>query len=286
VKLAATIVIPTHSETRWHSLVRTIASARSQTFTPAEIVVVVDHNTALFRRIRRDIGGVTVLESTYGPGPAGTRNTGAFHAHTSLVAFLDDDTSADPLWLDRLIRPLGDPRVVGAGGAINPDWAMSRPRWMTDEFLWAVGGSPAGDVRAAGMLVRRDGFLAVGGFRTGAAGTDLRDRMTRLDGGRWVYVPAATVRCAIPSGRTTFAAFLKGCYEGGRTGNRTSALRHVVAGVRGGGSDRALRAGGALAGGAATGVGGLVGSLFGPPPGDLSRSSRPAPIDRRAASLK
>lgn len=275
---SVTIVIPAHADTRWHSLVRTIASARSQTLIPAEIVVVVDHNTPLFRRVRRDIGGITVLENAYRPGVAGTRNTGAFHAQTSLVAFLDDDTSADPLWLDRLARPFTDPRVVGGGGGITPDWAMTRPRWMADEFLWAVGGSQAGDVRAASMLVRRESFMAIGGFRAGAAGADLRDRLTRLDGGRWVFVPEATVRCAIPSGRTTFLAYLKGCYAGGRAGARPGALASAVRG-------HGLPAAGALAGVLAT----AAGALAGPTEGDLSDSPRPAAMTGRtdrAASLK
>lgn len=275
---SVTVVIPAHSETRWHSLVRTIASARSQTLIPAEIVVVVDHNTALYRRVRRDIGGITVLESAYGPGVAGARNTGGFHAQTSMVAFLDDDTSADPRWLDRLIRPFTDPLVVGAGGGITPDWAMSRPRWLTDEFLWAVGGSQSGDVRAASMLVRRDSFMAIGGFRAGAAGADLRDRLTRLDGGRWVFVPEATVRCAVPSSRTTFRAYLRGCYAGGRAGARPGAL---AAAVRGHG----LPAAGALAGLLAT----VAGVVIGPAEGDLPDSPRLPAMNRRTdrtASLK
>jgi len=290
---AATIVIPAHSETRWHSLVRTVASARSQTLIPADVVIVVDHNTALFRRVRRDIGGVTVLENAYGPGVAGTRNTGAFYAQTSLVAFLDDDTSADPRWLDRLIRPFADARVVGAGGGIDPDWAMSRPRWMTDEFLWAVGGSQAGDVRAASMLVRRETFMAVGGFRAGAAGTDLRDRMTRLGDGRWSYVAEATVRCAIPASRTAFPAFLKSCYDGGRDqvrtdkpGPRTPVLRHVAAAVRGRRFDQALRAAGAVAGVTATASGSVVGALRGPREQLESTASPVSGRNDRAASLK
>jgi glycosyltransferase involved in cell wall biosynthesis len=216
-----------------------------------------------------------VLENASGPGAAGARNTGALHAPTSLVAFLDDDTTADPRWLDRLIRPFADPRVVGAGGGINPDFAMSRPRWLPDEFLWAVGGSAAGDVRAASMMVRREPFLAIGGFRAGAAGADLRDRLVRLDGGRWTFVSGATVRCAIPAGRTTFFAYLKGCFAGGRAGARPGAP------IRG----RGWRSAGTLAGVIATGAGALVGS----PEGDLSDSPRSAPIagrTDRAASLK
>ena len=93
---AVSIVIPTHSEERWASLVRTVACARSQIYTPAEIVIVVDHNPALYRRARRDLAGVTVLENLYAQGVSGNRNTDSFHTHTALTAFLDDYLTADP----------------------------------------------------------------------------------------------------------------------------------------------------------------------------------------------
>jgi GT2 family glycosyltransferase len=241
-RLATTIVIPTHSEQRWNSLIRTVASARSQTRTPAEIIVVVDHNPALYRRIRRDLAGVTVLENAYAAGVSGNRNTGAFTAQTSLIAFLDDDTIADPNWLDHLVRPFADPTVVGTGGGINPDWESHRPRWMPEEFLWAVGGSYAGmptrtapirNVWSASMVVRHDVFTAVGGFRVGFGkigdqnrpeDTELCLRMAALDGGHWMYVPDAVIRHEVPAGRSTFGFFLQRCYAEGRGKVQMAAL--------------------------------------------------------------
>ena len=295
---AATVVIPTHSAQRWNSLVRTVATARSQTHTPAEIVIVVDHNTELYRRIRRDVPAVTVLENVYAQGVSGNRNTGAFHARTPLVAFLDDDTSADPHWLARLIRPFDDPRVVGTGGGIDPEWTGRRPRWLPDEFLWAVGGSYAGlptatapvrNVWSASMVVRRETFAAVGGFRVGFGklgdrnrpeDTELCLRMSALDGGRWMYVPTATIRHEVTAPHSTFGFFLRRCYAEGRgkvqmaglhAGAQTlgaeraylwslpgAVARNLGAALRGRGTDHALRAGGVLAGVAAAGVGGVV----------------------------
>jgi GT2 family glycosyltransferase len=295
--LATTIVIPTHSDERWSSLVRTVATARSQMHTPAEIVIVVDHNPALYHRIRRDLAGVTVLQNAYARGVSGNRNTGAFHARTPLVAFLDDDVTADPYWLGKLVQPFADPRVVGTGGGIRPEWEIRRPRWMPEEFLWAVGGSYAGmptrtapirNVWSASMIVRRDVFVAVGGFRVGFGklgernrpeDTELCLRMSAHDGGLWMYVPEAVIRHEVPAIRATFAFFLRRCYAEGRgkvqmagLGNDAAlgteraylwslpkaVVRNVAAALRGRGVDHALRAGGVVAGVAAAAYGGAV----------------------------
>ena len=228
------IVIPTHTERRWTSLVRTVESAWTQRYTPAEVVVVVDHNAALFARARRELDGVTVLQNTYARGASGTRNTGAFHTSTSLIAFLDDDTVASPDWLGNLIAPFSDPTVVGAGGGIAPNWSAARPRWMPDELLWTVGVSYAGmptataairNVWSASMVVRRDAFIAVNGFRAGFGklgdqnrpeDTELCLRMSAAGGGRWMYVPGAMIDHEVPTDRTTFRFLLRRCYAEGR----------------------------------------------------------------------
>jgi glucosyl-dolichyl phosphate glucuronosyltransferase len=295
---AVSIVIPTHSELRWPSLVRTVAAARSQQYRPAEVVVVVDHNPALYRRARRDLSGVTVLENLYAQGVSGNRNTGAFHTRTPLIAFLDDDTVAAPDWLASLVAPFADPAVVGTGGGIAPDWANARPRWLPDEFLWAVGGSYAGlptetapirNVWSASMVVRRTAFMAVDGFRAGFGkkGTQARPedtelclRMSAHAGGRWMYVPDAVIRHEVPAASATFAFFLRRCYAEGRGKVQMAGLldgspslgteraylrslpravvRNIAAASRGRGVAHALRAGSVLAGVAAAGFGGAV----------------------------
>jgi GT2 family glycosyltransferase len=295
---AVSIVVPTHSEKRWHQLVRTVASARAQFYGVAEVVVVVDHNPALYRRARRDLAGVTVLENLYAQGVSGNRNTGAFHTSTPLIAFLDDDTVAEPDWLLQLVAPFTDAAVVGAGGGIDPAWAGIRPRWMPDEFLWAVGGSytgmptsmaPIRNVWSASMIVRRDTFMKVGGFRTGFGklgdqnrpeDTELCLRMSAVGGGHWMYVPDALIRHDVPADRSTFGFFLRRCYAEGRgkvqmAGLNTSTdslgterdylrslpkavVRDLAAASRGRGVSHALRAGTVVAGVAAAGFGGAV----------------------------
>ena len=292
------IVIPTHSQERWASLVRTVACARSQLYPAAEIAVVVDHNPALYRRARRDLSGVTVLENLYAQGVSGNRNTGAFHTHTALIAFMDDDVIAEPDWLGSLVAPLADPGVVGTGGGISPAWEGPAPRWMPEEFLWAVGGSYAGmptvtspirNVWSAGMVVRRETFMAVGGFRTGFGkldgqnrpeDTELCIRMSAVGGGRWMYVPEAVIRHEVPIVRSTFGFFLRRCYAEGRGKVQMAGLnekvdslsaereylrslpravvRNIAAASRGAGAHHALKAASLLAGVAAAGLGGAM----------------------------
>jgi GT2 family glycosyltransferase len=299
---AVSIVIPTHSDQRWTSLVRTIASAKAQSYPAAEIVVVVDHNSKLYLRARRDLAGVTVLENVYARGVSGNRNTGAFHTRTSLIAFLDDDTIACPQWLGNLVAPFTDETVIGTGGGIDPAWENARPRWMPDEFLWAVGGSytgmptttaPIRNVWSASMVVRRDVFVAVGGFRTGFGkvggqnrpeDTELCLRMSRAGGGLWMYVPDAVISHEVPADRSTFGFFLRRCYAEGRGKIQMAGLhrgsddliaerdylrrtipravvRNLADAGRGRGVSHALRASTVLAGIAAAGVGGAVESV-------------------------
>jgi GT2 family glycosyltransferase len=287
----ASIVIPTHSEQRWHSLVRTVSTAKAQTYRAEQIVVVVDHNTPFFHRIRRDLPGITVLENRYAQGVSGNRNTGALHVTTPIVAFLDDDIAADQNWLARLIAPFADPDVVGTGGWIEPAWESGRPRWMPDEFLWAVGGSYAGmptvtspirNVWSASMVVRRDVFTAVGGFRVGFGklggvnrpeDTELCIRMSALKGGHWMYVPDAVISHEVPASRSTFSYFVRRCYAEGRGkvqmaglhegGETLGAERDYLwslpkAMLRNLGTGRLRQAGGVFAGVVAAGWGGVV----------------------------
>ncbi|HEX8628136.1 MAG TPA: glycosyltransferase family 2 protein [Catenuloplanes sp.] len=227
------IVIPCHSERGWDTLVGAVASALAQQPPPAEVVVVVDHNPELYYRARRDLSGVTVLENRFEQGASGNRNTGAWHTTTPLVAFLDGDITAGPQWLAQLTAPFDDLSVVGTGGAIAAAWERSRPHWMPDELLWAVGASytgmpdttaPVRNVWSASMAVRRDVFAAVGGFREGFGkiGTRNRPEDTELclrmsaAGGRWMYVPGAVVEHDVPAERSTFGFLLRRCYAEGR----------------------------------------------------------------------
>lgn len=294
---AISLVIPSHDERRWPLLRATVRYALAQSLPPAAVVVAIDHNPALLDLARRELPEVTVVGNRYGRGVSGTRNTGVAHTDTPLVALLDDDIVAPPDWLAELARPFADPRVVGTGGAIAPGW-QRRPDWFPDELLWAVGASytglptttaPVRNVWSASMMVRRDVFDAVGGFRLdfGKVGarsrpedTDLCLRMSRRAGGHWMYVPQARVEHMVPAERSTLRYVLTRCYHEGRgkvamsrlsgrdsLGSERTYLRRTVplavaqgllAAARGTDPRGAAKAGAVVAAMVAAGAGGLV----------------------------
>jgi GT2 family glycosyltransferase len=227
----ASVVIATHSEERWDTLLHALQSARSQTPAPLQVIVAVDHNPALCDRLR-DLGhDVEVVDHQGIPGASGARNAGAEHARAAVIAFLDDDVQARDDWLHELLLPFRNPGVVGTGGMTVPRWQCLRPPWFPGEFGWVVGASytglptvasPLRNVWSENMAVRRESFEAVDGFRSGfgKVGRVSRPEDTDLcirtaDVGQWIYVPTAVVDHEVPRDRATFAFFLRRCYAEG-----------------------------------------------------------------------
>jgi hypothetical protein len=73
----APVVICAHTLDRWLEVNCAVASVRTQTRAPREIVVVLDNNEALPERAAREIAGLTVLSNARQPGLSGGRMTGA-----------------------------------------------------------------------------------------------------------------------------------------------------------------------------------------------------------------
>lgn len=296
-----TVGITCHSEARWTQLVEAIASVRSQDH-PHRVVVSVDHNRPLYERLRTHYGDeVEVVENQYQRGVSGSRNTIGLAASTPLVVFLEDDAFAEPGWLTALVQAMSAEHVIGAGSRILPVWQTREPNWFPGEFGWVIGATlpeagqmpvPARNVWTGGMIVRREVFAEVGGFRAdfGKVGdvsepedTELCLRMARTrPGAQWLRVPAAVIGHHVPAERSSVAFFLRRCWLEGRgkaalatlTGNRSdrvealseesSYLRRVLprglrAYLRQGDAAGLAKAGMVVAGAATTGLGFGVG---------------------------
>jgi GT2 family glycosyltransferase len=233
--LAASVVIPCHTERRWDELCRAIRSVLEQELTAKAVIVAVDGNVALYERLLRWGDDIQVVLNATRSGASTTRNTGASLAQTPIVAFLDDDASARPDWLANLVEPFHQLDVVGTGGFVAPRWLVPEPGWFPAEFAWAVGTSFRGlpttrssvrNVWSENMAVRKSDFDQVGGFRAGFTkvgdvsrpdDTDLCVRMGKASPrATWIYVPDAVVDHDVGEERARFLFFLRRCYNEGR----------------------------------------------------------------------
>ncbi len=230
------VIICTYSDDRWHDLVAAVESVQRQILLPSEIIVVIDHNPCLLKRVREHLPGVIAIENTEAPGLSGARNSGFAAANGQIIVFLDDDAVATPEWLRFLGQGYIDPLVLGTGGAVIPDWVENKPTWMPEEFYWVIGCTYRGMPESvhlirnpigANMSIRRGVLETVGGFRTGVdsvgprhAGaceeTELCIRARQCwPQGAFLYQPQACVSHRVPGNRTSWRYFCWRCYVEG-----------------------------------------------------------------------
>ena len=191
------VVICVYTEQRWDDILAAIESVRRQSRPAHEIIVVVDHNPGLLRRLEADLGVAERADSAQdggnaaGPvatspavrltpnleqrGLSGGKNTGVAAATGDVVAFLDDDAVAEHDWLRYFADSYTDDAVAGVGGLTLPRWDAVRPGWFPPEFDWVLGcnylGMPASRQPVRNLLggnasFRKDIFGVVGGFTT------------------------------------------------------------------------------------------------------------------------
>jgi glycosyltransferase involved in cell wall biosynthesis len=171
------VIIPCRNAARY--LAAALASARSQTAPPDEIIVIDDGSTDGSADIADAIPGVRVTrQPPLGIGAA--RNAGLAHARGGLIAFLD----ADDLWPTdslrlRLDALAADPAADGVCGAVEQ---------FVSPDAHAVIGRPARQLpnemtaRSAGaMLLRRRVFDRIGGFDASLTLGDTLDLVARMD---------------------------------------------------------------------------------------------------------
>ena len=260
------VIICAYTEDRWDDLVASVESVQQQTLSPKEIIVVVDHNPNLLKRVREHIAGVLAVENREVKGLSGARNSGVTVAQGAVIAFLDDDAIAETNWLEHLAACYTDPHVLGVGGKIEPLWLGMRPAWLPEEFYWVVGCTYRGMPEAvqpirnpigANMSVRRHTLMVVGGFResfgcnhnttekgvafvgpkwlqhhAGDEETEFCIRATRQwPDAVWLYTPSATIQHRVPVQRTRWTYFLWRCYDEGLGKSTIVRLHGIRAGL-------------------------------------------------------
>jgi GT2 family glycosyltransferase len=141
------------------------------------------------------------------------RNLGIAHAHSEVLAFLDDDSMAQPDWLRCLLEPYTDPAVGGVGGRVIDALEQSRARpddprigvlqrdgKMTTNFILDPGRPVEVDhVRGCNMSFRRVTLARIGGFDRGYIGSNTCEELDvclriKRAGCKLVFQPLAVVK--------------------------------------------------------------------------------------------
>jgi glycosyltransferase involved in cell wall biosynthesis len=236
VRPLATVVVCAYSSARLALLRETIESVERQTYPNRELVLVIDHNQSLeaeMRKLERE--GLRVFPNAGQKGLADARNTGIKAAQGEIIAFIDDDASAEEDWLEELVSCYSDPGVIACGGEILPVWEGGRrPDWLADEFLWTIGCTYRGmqtegairNMIGCNMSFRSSVFQEVGGFSTsvgrlenqllGCEETEICIRaLTRWPEKRIAYNPRAVVHHHVSLPRQKIGYYTRRCYGEG-----------------------------------------------------------------------
>lgn len=221
-----------------------------------EILVVDNNSTDRTREVVQDFCSRYPSRFRYvfepRQGLCRARNSGVREARGHIIAFMDDDVTVEPTWLQSLTSRLHDSKWGGAGGRVLPARSFTVPDWLALEGPTNMGGvlaifdlgDKAGELDRApfgnNMAFRREMFQQYGCFRTDLdrcgssmlSGGDIEfGRRVMAAGARLCYEPSAIVYHAVPDNRLKKEYFLKFWFGSGRTEIRTMDRRPDILGI-------------------------------------------------------
>ncbi len=178
-------------------------------------------------------------------------NTGVANAFGEVLAFVDDDVTVEPTWLQNLTSELHHGDWAGAAGRILPAQKFTPPPWLPPSnfpILYAhfdLGDQPSRlscPPYGANMAFRREMFGKYGGFRTDLGpGPDPETPRPNEDtefgrrlmaaGEKLRYEPSAVVYHPIPQSRITKEYFFSWWYDYGRATIREIGERPDAYGI-------------------------------------------------------
>jgi|WetSurMetagenome_2_1015567.scaffolds.fasta_scaffold287420_1 GT2 family glycosyltransferase len=232
-----------------------IASLSHQTLVPDEILLIVDtpqEKEIFSRALDRQISPFFRIISSGRKGLASARNFGIDVSSGDIIAFIDDDATADPGWLSGVNQSFREnPGAAVVGGPVRP---VPQGRRIPEKWNWIIGCTSRNprSTRPVGcnMAIRREVFRTVGPFderlgrvkKTLAIGeeTDLFLRiLERMPGSKIVCNPRAVVFHTVPVKRTTLRYMVRRAYQEGagkavmgkhhRLGTERTFLRYYLA---------------------------------------------------------
>ncbi|QLG63395.1 glucosyl-dolichyl phosphate glucuronosyltransferase [Halorarum salinum] len=174
--MKVSVVVCTYAMDRYEPFSEAVESILEQTYDPLEVVLVVDGNGDVYERVREDFGDkedVVLHCNDENRGISFSRTKGAELASGEIVAFIDDDATAESDWVEQLVSVYESTDAIAVGGDVRPDWQVDRPGFFPEEFYWLVGcvepgfaedGEEVRNTYGSNISYRREEFLRVGGY--------------------------------------------------------------------------------------------------------------------------
>jgi glycosyltransferase involved in cell wall biosynthesis len=197
-RMFISVVVPAYNEEKY--IGRCLEALCSQTFARDfyEIIVVDNNSTDRTAAIAQEMGATVVCESIKGIGAA--RQRGAVAARGEVIASTDADTIVPADWLERIARRFtAEPDLGGLYGPVHHiDGAVLAQAYMGTVLPQIMHvahtiGKPC--FSGNNFAVRRDKFIAVGGYNTklvAGEDVDLSIRMSKIT--RLAFDPAFIAR--------------------------------------------------------------------------------------------
>jgi GT2 family glycosyltransferase len=208
-----------------------IASLSRQTLVPDEILLIVDtpeEKETFSRALGEQFSPSLRIISSGRKGLASARNCGIDASLGEIIAFIDDDATADPGWLSGVNQSfLENQGAAVVGGPVRP---VFQGRQIPEKWNWIIGCTSRNprSTRPVGcnMAIRRDVFRTVGQFdeslgrvkKTLAIGeeTDLFLRIIeKMPESKIICSPEVVVFHYVPEKRTTLRYMMKRAYQEG-----------------------------------------------------------------------
>jgi glycosyltransferase involved in cell wall biosynthesis len=245
---------------RFQSLLKALDSVAAQTL-PESVeweVLVVDNNS---RDKTRDVvedfcrRHPSHFRYLFEPqqGKSYALNAGIREAKGEILAFMDDDVTVDPRWLDNLTAPLRSGEWAGSGGRTISAQTFTPPDWLAPDGPYSMmgvvyahfdlGDKPCELDQApygTNMAFSRGMFEKYGGFRIDlgpSPGNEIRGEDTEFGrrlmaaGERLRYEPSAVVYHSLPEGRVSKEFFLTWWFAYGRALVREWGCGPAVLGI-------------------------------------------------------
>jgi glycosyltransferase involved in cell wall biosynthesis len=184
------VVVPSH---QGEALLPRLAEALLPQLAPGDEAILVDDGSTDGTAERAAALGFRVERLDRNRGAGRARNEGSRAAKNDVLVFLDDDVLPAPDYLARVREAFADPAVECCQGAhalepANPDpdlWQRAEAiLWRHTMATACVGPDGCTVVASQAFNVRREAFLAAGGFREGFVGAPQAWR----DGPNWRHV--------------------------------------------------------------------------------------------------